>query len=302
MVISPIAIFAYNRPEALKRTISALKQCELADQSELFIFSDGAKKDEDTKNVRHVRDFSNQITGFKDVYLRFSDKNKGLANSIIDGVTAIFKENDSIIVVEDDLITSSNFISFMNQALVKYNDYQEVVSISGYNFDMKIPEDYRYDNFFTKRISSWGWGTWKNRWEEIDWTVSDYDSFEKNSSQKRKFNEMGSDLSGMLKKQVNGKIDSWAVRFCYHQFKHNLYSVFPVRSKISNDGFNDNATHTKRVGSRFETVLDDSGKTNFNFNSHVSLNNELTTQYIKNYSINNRVYHKLKNLFTSSIL
>ncbi|NHF61379.1 glycosyltransferase family 2 protein [Flavobacteriaceae bacterium TP-CH-4] len=290
---SPIAVFAYNRLDHLQETISALRQCTLADESELFIFCDGPRE-KDIAAVRAVRDYIKTIEGFKRMQYRFSESNKGLANSIIQGVTEILETYDSIIVLEDDLVTSTNFLSFMNQAVRAFKKEQKVFSIAGYTMPIKLPDDYPYDNYFTGRASSWGWATWKNRWEQVDWHVSDYRSFSKNPIEQRRFNRMGSDLSGMLKSQMNGEISSWAIRWCYHQFKNDFYTVYPTVSKIVNIGFGEQATHTSSVNNRFATNLDVAEKHQFNFQLQPMLMKPIIHQFTAIYSLKTRIYYKIK--------
>mgnify|MGYP006309741777 CR=1 FL=1 len=120
--LAPIVLFVYNRPEHTKRTIKALKNNKLAQESELFIFSDGEKSSNDYQNVKKVRKIINNIIGFKNIKVFESEINKGLADSVIDGVTKIINDYEKVIVLEDDLITSKNFLSYMNRALNFYED------------------------------------------------------------------------------------------------------------------------------------------------------------------------------------
>ena len=106
-----------------------------------------------------------------------SPYNKGLACSIIDGVTKIVNDYEKIIVLEDDLITTPNFLNFMNQALHFYITDATIFSISGYTLNLPSLPSYSKDFYLGYRGSSWGWGTWKDRWDEVDWEIKDYDKF-----------------------------------------------------------------------------------------------------------------------------
>lgn len=289
---APICLFTYNRLEETKKTIAALKNNLLAKESELFVFSDGWKKEKDKYKVIEVREFLKKIDGFKNITIFESDKNKGLANSIIDGVTNILKTHEKIIVLEDDLITAPNFLNFMNSSLCYYRNNNKIFSISGYTLDLSILPSLKKDVYLGVRASSWGWGIWRNRWNAIDWHVKDYSTFEKSFVKKYKFNRGGSDMSRMLKNQMQGKIDSWAIRWCYHQFKKNTYTVFPTRSKLVSIGFGNNATHTKST-KRFNTILDTSNKETFLFEDNMSLNKKITKQFKSKFSIVNRLKDKL---------
>lgn len=114
MKLAPITLFVYNRPDHTNKTIEALKKNKFAKESELFIFSDGPKKQEDASKVKEVRKYLKTIDGFNDVFIKESEKNKGLANSIISGVTEVINKYRKVIVLEDDLITSPVFLEYMN--------------------------------------------------------------------------------------------------------------------------------------------------------------------------------------------
>lgn len=295
---APIALFTFKKLEPLKRTISALKCNQLSKKSDLIIFSDAARNSRDFVAVKKVRDFLKTISGFKTVSIKEASENQGLATSIIQGVSLILSEYDSVIVMEDDLLCSTNFLDYMNTALSYYSSYSNVFSISGYTPPIDNKE-YEYDIYFTLRASSWGWGTWKKQWEAVDWNVTNYENFTKDRKAQRRFNEMGSDMTNMLTKQQQGNLDSWAIRWCFHQFQHKLYTVFPLKSKIQNIGFIDEATHTNYKGSekRFATPLDIGNKSDFLFSPVVAVDAKLIKQFVIPYSLRTRIYYRLKSFF-----
>ena len=156
--LSPIIVFVYNRLEHTKNTIDALSKNELAKESELWIFSDNAKNEKDIEKVENVRTYIHSIEEqklFKSVKIIEADKNKGLANSVIDGVTKVINNSNKVIVVEDDLITSKYFIKYMNEALDFYEKDEKIWSISGYNLPIKIHNDYKSDVYLGYRGCSW---------------------------------------------------------------------------------------------------------------------------------------------------
>jgi hypothetical protein len=292
--LSPIILFTYKRLDTLIQTIESLRNNNLATESELFIFSDAAKKDA-VDAVNEVRAYLRTITGFKKVTIFEEVTNKGLASSIIDGVTTIINKFDKAIVLEDDLLLAPNFLDFMNAALDKYIDNHEVYSVSGFIFDIVPDKGYPYDIFFTKRHCSWGWAIWKDRWNKIDWAVKDFEEFINSETNKKKFNEIGSDLTGLLKKQMRGEINSWAIRCNYDQFKRQTHTVYPLKSKVVNIGFNDDATHTKQRFNRYETTLDAIPKYTFNFPVNVSEEKKLLKQFKRRYSKTMRLWYYILN-------
>lgn len=290
----PVVLFCYKKLDTLEKTIAQLLKNKLSGNTDLFIYSDGAKDESSREAVEQVRSFLKTIGGFQSVTIIESPVNKGLANSIIGGVNDMLEKYEAVIVLEDDLLSSENFLQFMNAALHFYQRESQVFSISGYSLPLKLEKEYGYDVYFTRRASSWGWATWRDRWQNIDWKVTDYPEFARNRKAQRKFNRMGSDLSGMLKKQMEGKINSWAIRWCYHQYKYQLYSVFPVVSRIQNIGFDDRSTHNQKAQfSRFSTILDESGKSKFRFNSELALDDEIIRRFVSQYTVFTRIKYRL---------
>src|SRR5258708_1151895 len=295
---APILLFTYKRLDTLKRTVSALCQNELAAQSDLFIFSDQGKREEDKAAVKAVRDYLQTISGFRSIHIEEATKNRGLANSIITGVTEVINTRGRVIVLEDDILTTPNFLTFMNIALDKYQQQKKVFSISGYSFNLGIPDSYSHpcDAYFTTRGWSWGWATWKDRWTDIDWQVKDYSDFIKNPAEKRRFAEGGSDLNLMLKRQMNGQLDSWAIRWFYHQYKVQGLTLYPLLSNVYNDGFDELATHTRGSNNRYQPLLDEILNYEFRLPETAGLSDTYQKHFQKKLSIRARIISKYQTL------
>jgi glycosyltransferase involved in cell wall biosynthesis len=240
---SPIAVFCYNRPDHLKRTIEGLKLCRLADQSPLIIFSDGSKSAKDTKAVQEIRDYLPTVEGFASVTLHFSEQNKGLAHAIIEGVSQILETSNTIIVLEDDMLTATDFLEYMNDALHTYEHRHDIFSVSGYSPPIPFPSSYDNDVYLAARTSSWGWATWKDRWQKAVWQFDYFDSLRKNGALKQQITRGGEDLWPMFIKQQLGVIDSWSIRWTFTQALHNGFSVYPVYPKIKNIGTDGSGTN-----------------------------------------------------------
>jgi hypothetical protein len=291
-MLAPICLFTYNRLSNTQDTVSALQNNFLAQSSDLFIFSDGGKDENSWNQVLAVRGYIHTLKGFKSVSIIESSMNQGLATSIISGVTQIVEKYGKVIVLEDDLITSRNFLDFMNQSLDFYENESKVLSISGYSFSHKCNENYSFDVNFGYRASSWGWGIWKDRWDKVDWEVKSYNEFKSSLIKRILFNRGGSDLSHMLDKQMSGKLNSWAIRFCYHQFINQMVDVYPVESKVTNIGFGSNSTNTKKSVFRFKNKLDSTEKITFNLPKKIKINIFLSIRFYWRYSIIMRALNK----------
>lgn len=245
-MLAPVVVFVYNRADHALDTLNHLSGNALADETDLYIYCDNAKNEkaqEAVDNVRAVVDDFARNSNFKSVSVIKAKENKGLAASIIGGVSEVLEKYGRVIVVEDDLITSPDFLTYMNEALNFYENNPKVWSISGYTFPLKSLKKYNHDVYMSPRGCSWGWGTWKDRFDKVDWNVSDFDTFIKSKEAVAHFNEGGVDMTDMLTRQVQGKINSWAIRWCYQESKENMFTVYPVKSRIKNIGCDNSGTN-----------------------------------------------------------
>jgi hypothetical protein len=285
MNLAPIVIFTYLRLESLKQIILSLKKNSLCVNSDLIIFSDGPKSKDSITLIENVRNYIKTIDGFKSIKVYLNDNNKGLANSIIDGISIVLKSYDSVIVLEDDLIISENFLSFMNSSLNYYKNNINVFSISGYTFcknNSDVP-------FFLNRPWSWGWATWKNRWEICDWDFNSLSSVNNISL----LDKSGSDLKSMFLKAKQGKISSWYVRFAFNQLVNNGLTLYPGVSKVSNEGFDNLATHTISKSKKYHILLDKTSNFNFTFSNHIQIHKKNQKYLLFKMSYIYRIFDKI---------
>lgn len=239
----PIVLFTYNRPRHTRLTVESLRGNHGAADSDLYVFSDGPKHPGHAGEVARVRDYLRSIGGFGSVHIVERERNMGLAASVIAGTTQVLEEHGACIVVEDDMVSAPTFLKFMNAALHAYKDRPDIFSVTGYNYPLAIPPDYPNDAYLSYRSSSWGWGTWQDRWRQVDWAVSDYARFLQSPGEQALFARGGNDLAPMLKLQMEGKLDSWSIRFDYAHYKHDAFCVHATRSKIQNIGFDGSGVH-----------------------------------------------------------
>lgn len=256
--LAPIILFVYNRLDHTRQTVEALQKNELAAESLLYIFADGAKEnatDEQRQKVQNVRNYIQTITGFKEVIIEEAPTNRGLANSVIAGVTKVINEYGKVIVVEDDIVTHKYFLRFMNDCLEVYEKRQDIFMIGGHSCNINIPWWYRNDIYIAHRSNSWGWATWGDRWKYADWKVAGFESLKNNPKEICRFNRGGNDMFPMLKAQMEGKLDSWAIRWDYCMYKNDAYCVFPVRTLNYNVGFDGSGVHCGSVVDNFDAPM-----------------------------------------------
>lgn len=242
---APLVVFGYKRKEHIMQTLQALNVNYLAESTQLYIFLDGAKGEE-KKEVDGVREYVEEFSGnnnFEDVIVIKSEKNNGLAKSIINGVSEVVDRFGKVIVVEDDLVTTKNFLQFMNESLDFYRDDDRVGMIEGYSLPLKRLKHYRHDVYLNKRGGSWGWATWKDRWEMADWGADSYKRYISSKALQKKFIQGGTDLPHMLDLQMSGKIDSWAIRWCLTMSLHDWMTICPKYSMVQNRGMDGTGEH-----------------------------------------------------------
>jgi GT2 family glycosyltransferase len=246
-MLAPIVLFVYNRPWHTRKTLESLMQNFLSENSEIFIFADGPKENaspEQLEKIKETRKLIREKNWCGKVTIIERDKNMGLANSVIAGVTEIVNKFGKIIVLEDDLILSRNFLKYMNKALNKYENEPRVMQICGYMRPIKL--SIKTDCFFLPIINSTGWGTWKRVWDNFDPGNKDTSLLDKNRKLRRKFDFGGSyPFYKMLKSQINKNIDSWAIRFYLSIFMQGGLILYPRYTLVKHIGFDGSGVHCK---------------------------------------------------------
>ena len=252
---APIILFVYARPDHAEKSLNALAKNDLAKDSDLIIFCDGPKKESAVEKNRQVVELitkEKSLGRFRSVTLNISEKNKGLAKSIISGVGEVMSKYGRCIVVEDDVITNPYFLTYMNNALDRFEKDETIWSIAGFTYPLKALKKYPHDIYLSYRSCSQAWGCWRDRWESIDWEVKDFEELKKSWKKRRQFNRGGNDLYRMLRHQMRGERDSWAVRFCYAQSKQDKYAIYPKETLTLNIGEDGSGTHCQNTGKQVD--------------------------------------------------
>lgn len=241
MTLAPILLFVYNRPDHVKRGIESLLANNLAKDSELYIYSDAAKDADAQPAVDEVRQFIHTIQGFKRIYYIERTENWGLARSIIDGVTTRINQHGRVIVLEDDLVVAPYFLQFMNDALETYQDEENVCHIQACDFtqDPTLP-----DTFLIKWTGSWGWATWKRAWQLFNPNGQELldELIRRRLTHRFDFNGKYG-YTRMLRRQIEGKNNSWAIRWNASLFLADKLSLNVGKSLIQNEGFDGSGTN-----------------------------------------------------------
>ena len=243
MNYAPIILFVYNRPRHTYQSIKALKHNKFALESDLYIYSDAARHTTDEKDVKEVRDYLHMISGFRNIYIIERNLNFGLANSIISGVTEVVQKHDRVIVLEDDIVPQPGFLKYMNEALNLYADEPQVGCIHAWNYNLDI-KNYGESTFFLKGADCWGWATWKRAWNEFNPDGQFLLNTIKARNLEYDFNRRNThDFADMLKDQIDGKNNSWAIRWHASLLVKNMYCLHPTIPIVKNIGFDNSGVH-----------------------------------------------------------
>jgi glycosyltransferase involved in cell wall biosynthesis len=249
MDYAPVIIFAYNRPEFLKKTLESLHANDLSSESELFIFCDGPKaaaQQPELQKIDDVRKIAREKKWCKSVSIIEAEKNKGLANSVIDGVSQIIKKYGKVIVVEDDVLLSPYFLQFMNEALETYKNEEQVLSIGSWSY-FAVPDKIKDETYFFRFPDSIAWATYERSWKLFELNANKLFKKLKEDGRIKNFNGglKFPYFTNMLEAQINGKVNSWAIRWTALAVLLNKLTVFPAISLSKHIGFDADATHEK---------------------------------------------------------
>jgi len=244
MTLSPIILFVYNRPKHTLQTLEALQKNTLSDQSKLYIYADGAREntnEKDLSNIKKVREIIHQKKWCHSVEIIENKTNQGLAKSIIKGVSEVIERHGRAIILEDDIVTSKGFLTYMNDALNFYENQKEVMHVAGYFYPVnaKLPNTFFYEN-----TSCWGWATWHRAWQHLNLDATDLLQKIEQKNATHHFNINGTyDFTQQLKDNINGALDTWAIYWYTSVYLRGGLCLHPHQSLVQNVGFDGTGEH-----------------------------------------------------------
>ena len=283
----PLLLITFNRSDHTRRTIEALR---VQQPPLVYVFQDGprvgnVKDGVSCKLVREV--IEHEIDWKCELHTHFSETNRGCRDAIVYAISSVLKEHESVIVVEDDIITSPAFYIYMCKALEYYRNRPTVWSISGHSHSpekFQVPEDYDYDVFASPRLFNWGWGTWRDRWERTDWTMSYYDDFMRHLYERQAFSRGGDDMIPMLIDEHEGLSSAWDIQFAFAHFTNHAVSIVPCVSYTYNIGQDGSGTHCYNVKRDTETPF--------------LLNQNVNPRWLDNLYFDSRIMNALYSIFS----
>lgn len=252
--LAPVALFAWRRPSHLKAVISSLSRNPGASSTDLHVFVDGPKNEGDIPLIERVLEVIEAAEGFRSVDVRASTVNRGLSGSITAGINALLEASETVIVLEDDIVVAPSFLTYMNEHLHLYADEERVASIHAYVYPHNRPLP---DTFFVRGADCWGWGTWRRAWEQYQPDGKALLRELEGRGLSREFDLGGAaPFTEMLRDQVAGRNDSWAVRWHASAFLAEMLTLYPDLPLALNIGHDGSGTH-RGSSSRFDGELSD---------------------------------------------
>lgn len=294
MEYAPIALFAFDRPYHTEQTLEALSRNKLADKSSLFVFLDGPKKnasEEQINRIQSVYKLFQKKYSFKEIQIVKRSSNKGLADSIVEGVTEVVNRFGKVIVLEDDIVTSPGFLNYMNSALDMYENEKQVMQVSGYIYPNKLQKE--NGTSFLKIMSCWGWATWKDRWEHYEHDAEKHVSLIDSKQKIKKFDIEGDAyFSEQLSKNSKGDLYTWAVRWYASWFGKGGTCLYPHKSLVKNIGHDGTGENCNENDVFFDGTVDHIDLTRKKVKENVLLRKQINHFFKINF-LNNK---KAKNI------
>lgn len=240
-MLAPVLVSVYSRLGHFQKCIEALQKNELANETELFVVSDGAARPEHERAVQQVREYAKTISGFKKVHLILRAENQGMFKSIISAHDELLEKYGRLIFLEDDIITAPTFLTYMNEGLDFYEKNNNIFSIHGYSYPVDYPQSYskNKDLFLFPRYNPWGVGLWQEKWSKLSFDQKEIDLFLEDRNTVRDFLKVQPNLLSIME----NKILAADVMISYHLFKNNLNGVYPINTQTLNAGFDDSGDH-----------------------------------------------------------
>ena len=296
MTDTGIGLLVYNRPEHTQAVLNGLKQNDI---DYLYIFSDGPATVDDQPAIERTRDIIRDVSWCETELITY-ERNRGLREAQLSCFEHILERHDRIVYIEDDCVPAKDFMNFVSQALDEYSDTDRVMNIQGYSPPIRIPRNYEYDGYFTRRSGSWGLATWQDAWEQYSRDANEFREFVKSDQNVQKLNQAGKGLKQLLEKDIQGEISSPQAWWSYTLVRNDGLSLSPVESRVANIGHDGSGTHSGDH-SRYDVNLPKTESIQFNFPPEPSLNELINRRYNRYTNARGRkdyYFEVLKDLFS----
>lgn len=247
-----VAIFLFQRSDNI---IHLYRESVRAGIKDIYLFVDGPKHDGQDAKYKEILSLINREICGDSVKVVARGVNLGLKKNVIFGVSEVLRYNDAIIVLEDDLRLAKGFFAFMINSLIKYEYNNIIGSVSGSSF---VDVGYRkeaIDWYISRYTHSWGWATWKDRWEgfNADTSISNFNWKNNATLVKMTYQERLYWINAKWMCRM-GLVNSWAYPWSFYHFNNGLMAVVPIVNLVKNIGFDKFSTHTKKENDSYSRL------------------------------------------------
>lgn len=261
----PVIILAFNRSDNVLKLLTKLREINAVN---IYMSIDGARNERDAIEICKIKKYSKEFS-IPNSNLLYRDINLGCKNAVVSGLDWFFDINDFGIILEDDCLPSDEFFKFAKEMLERFYDKKNIFCIQGNRYSAPSMS---YDNLdLSINFYMWGWATWKDRWLQFRESSLDVTDFKINNGKESFFFNIYWQI--IRQECLDGKFNSWGYPAALFCLNYEMFNITPPVNLVVNNGFNEDATHTKK------------------FNK-LSFNNFDYTQSYYLYSFENEVYDK----------
>lgn len=297
--LAPIGVSTYGRLQHLQRTITALQKNTLAQESELFVFSDAPRLGDEDR-VAAVRKYLRKIDGFKEVHVIERTENSRVVNNR-GGMRMLLDQFGKMIFLEEDVVTAPGFLSFMNQALTTYRNNDKVFAITGYCPPIDARKYISSDAFLLQTCNFWGFAIWKERYDQVSMQTPSCEVFKTilNPFSLASYMRIGSDMPHLFLLDAQGIIDAGDIKFAFEMWKKGSYLLIPTFSLSMSIGLDGTGVHCG-MERKYDTEMSSDVSGRFKLPREPELNNALVAKY-RDFRSEGRTYNWLKLIYIQLI-
>lgn len=282
---APVLIPTLNRYEHLRRCVESLSRCTHADKTDLYIALDYPANDSHWEGYNKIKDYLNEISGFKSVNIIIRDKNFGATQNFTDAREQIFQKYDRIIFSEDDNEFSPNFLDYINKGLDKFEDDPRVIAICGYIYPFKTSINSEYKYFYGKAFSAWGYGSWKNKPPHSEpYSSLELNNFLKSKFIRNKIKYYDERKLYLIKDYLRYNIEPYGDRsVVINILVNDKYCIFPTISKVRNWGHDGTGIHCGEMNNDIFRLQPIDKNLSFEYYPETPINDKYFTNLLRNY-------------------
>jgi hypothetical protein len=234
----PLALFIYNRPKVLARTMVKIRENR---PKRLYVFADGPKSGDgaDQRKCDEARGLLEHVDWPCEVFRVYNDENYGLRNQIEEKLSFLFAREVAAVILEDDCLPENDFFRFCEDGLHAYEKSPQLMAITGNQYLATQPNP-----FLSRFPHCWGWATWRRAWQDYDGNISGWPEFKRSSYwQSEYLPEEKRYWEPLLDRVHKGELNSWAYRWLATIWMHEGLVLTPPGNLVSNIGFGEDGTH-----------------------------------------------------------